>query len=126
MRPLHIAFCIVAATATPALATDAAKADLTDRIWVQNSGDTPPGAMQLFLDSGALLTTSCWEGYRLSEWRWVDDTHIEWEEDGMTIPAKIVSLSEDELVLELTLVSEVVTQTFAPAEVPYVCPDMPR
>jgi hypothetical protein len=100
---------------------------LTDRIWVR-SDDTSgmPGAMQLFLSDGTLLSDSCWETYRISSWQMTSDTTLLWNEDGMDIPAEIIELSEAELILALDLVTETVVQRFEPAPVPYVCPDMPR
>jgi hypothetical protein len=99
---------------------------LLNRVWVQQ-GDTPsPGAMQIFLADGTLVSDSCWETYRLSKWQQVSETEISWEEDGMTINADISLLTADELVLSLKLRSDVVEQRFVPATVPTVCPDMPK
>ncbi|AKR56283.1 hypothetical protein XM25_10840 [Devosia sp. H5989] len=94
---------------------------LTDRVWVQQDTDLP-GAMQVFLSDGTLISDSCWETHRLSAWKQVDATHLSWEEDGMPISAEIVSLTADELVLK----SPAGEQRFKPADVPYVCPDMPK
>lgn len=99
---------------------------LLNKVWVQQ-GETPsPGAMQIFLADGTLVTDSCWETYRLSKWQQVSDTAISWDEDGMTINADIVSVSPKELVLTLHLGSDNIEQRFVPAEVPYLCPEMPR
>ncbi|MBF0679335.1 MAG: hypothetical protein IR164_10400 [Devosia sp.] len=80
--------------------------------------------MHIFLEDGTLVSDSCWETYRLSRWQQVSESEISWEEYGMTIAADIAALSETELVLNLKLGAEVLEQRFAPAEVPYVCPDM--
>lgn len=102
-------------------------ASLTDRVWVRaDDASDLPGSMQLFLSDGTLVSDSCWETYRLSSWRMTSDTTLSWTEDGMEIPAEIIELTEAELVLSLDLVSETIIQHFEPAQVPYVCPDMPR
>lgn len=99
---------------------------LLNKVWIQQGEAASPGAAQIFLADGTLVTDSCWETYRLSKWQQVSDTAISWDEDGMTINADIVSLSPNELVLGLHLGSDTVEQRFVPAEVPYVCPDMPK
>lgn len=100
---------------------------LTERVWQRTDTPDLPGSMQLFLSDGTLLSTSCWEGYRLSSWRMTGEDTLSWDEDGITIPATIVEIDEVSLVLDLTLVSgEILTQTFEVAPVPFVCPDMPR
>lgn len=100
---------------------------LTDRIWVRSDDNSGlPGAMQLFLSDGTLLTNSCWETYRISSWQMTSDATLIWNEDGTDIPAEIIELNEAELILALDLASETLVQHFEPAPVPYVCPDMPR
>lgn len=111
----------------PAAAEDKEANPLLNRVWVLQDDDTDrPGAMQIFLADGTLVSDSCWETYRLSRWQQISETEISWEEDGMTVNADIASLTDDELVLSLKLGSEVLEQRFAPAAVPTVCPDMPR
>ena len=100
---------------------------LLNRVWVkQGDASALPGVMHIFLADGTLVSDSCWETYRLSTWHQVSDTEISWEEDGLTISADIASLSADELVLNLKLVGGAEEQRFAPASVPYVCPDMEK
>lgn len=100
---------------------------LLNRVWVrQDDTSGMPGGMHIFLADGTLVSDSCWETYRLSRWQQVSETEIAWEEDGMTINADISSLTENELVLTLKLLHGDEAQTFAPALVPYVCPDMER
>ena len=100
---------------------------LLDRVWVRSDdGSGMPGSMQIFLSDGTLVTDSCWETYRLSEWQQVSDTEISWDEDGMKIDAAITSLTTDELVLNLKLIDGDQEQRFVPATVPYLCPDMPK
>lgn len=121
------------AACLPASAEEAAIEDeddsdnpLINKVWVMQGDAASPGAMQIFLPDGTLVSDSCWETYRLSKWQQVSDTAISWEEDGMTINADISSLTADELVLSLKLGKDVVEQRFAPAVVPTVCPDIPR
>ena len=104
-----------------------AGSSLTERIWMRTDISDLPGAMQLFLSDGTLLSDSCWETYRLSNWRMTGEDTLSWDEDGVTIPATIVTIDEANLVLELELVGgEIVTQSFEVAPVPFVCPDMLR
>ncbi len=108
--------------------SDEGEGGWTDRVWVRTAetGELPPGSMQVFLSDGTLITDSCWETYRLSRWEQVSDATIRWEEDGVPIEADIVSATDAELVLSLKLVGGAEEQRFVPADVPYVCPDMPR
>jgi len=108
------------------LADDAeATNPLLNKVWVRTDADTArPGPMQIFLGDGTLVSDSCWETYRLPKWQQVSDSAISWDEDGMTISANIAELTQDELVLNLKLGSEVLEQRFVAARVPYVCPDM--
>jgi len=100
---------------------------LLNRVWVrQGASDALPGVMHIFLSDGTMVSDSCWETYRLSNWQQVSDTEISWEEDGMTINADIASLTSDELVLSLKLMGGVEEQRFTPANAPYVCPDMEK
>jgi hypothetical protein len=97
---------------------------LEDRVWVRTGSDLP-GSMVIFLSDGTLVQDSCWETHRLSAWKREGDTSLSWDEDGMEIRADVVSLSADELVLSLKLSGGDVEERFTPAEVPYLCPDMP-
>jgi hypothetical protein len=111
-------------TETPA-GSDTTSNPLLNRVWVRADETGLPGPMQIFLADGTLVSDSCWETYRLSNWQQVSDTAISWDEDGTTINADIATLSDDELVLRLNLIGgEVEEQRFVPATVPYVCPDM--
>jgi hypothetical protein len=56
----------------------------------------------------------------------IDDRRIEWEEDGMRIGAEVALSEPGRLTLRLQLVSEVRTETYRPAQVPWVCPDLAR
>jgi hypothetical protein len=122
-----VASCLPAVAEEPAIENEGDTDNpLLNKVWVQQGDSASPGTMQIFLADGTLVSDSCWETYRLSKWQQVSDTAISWEEDGMTINADISSLTADELVLSLKLGNDVVEQRFAPAEVPTVCPDMPR
>lgn len=125
-------------TCLPAFAEDApaedsvadsspAKRSFTNRVWVKQGGENDlPGVMRIFLSDGTLVQDSCWETHRLSAWKMTSDTSVTWNEDGMDIAADIVSVSSDSLVLSLKLGSDAVEERYAAADVPYVCPDMPK
>lgn len=95
---------------------------LVDRVWSRVMEDGLPGAMKIFLSDGTLVQDSCWETYRLSPWTQVSDKALEWDEDGMAIKATIASLTESELVLTVNGAEE----RYTAAQVPYLCPDMPK
>jgi hypothetical protein len=102
---------------------------LVNRVWLRSeegAGGELPGQIQAFLSNGTLLSDSCWETHRLSEWSREPAGGLRWVEDGAEIRADVVALSERELVLRLHRVSGAEDQRFVPAPVPYVCPDMPR
>lgn len=117
----------------PAFAEDSAtetasrtsKPGLVDRVWTKTDGDLP-GVMKIFLSDGTLVQDSCWETHRLSPWELTSDATLTWNEDGMDIVADIVSLTDAELVLSLKLGTDAVEEKYAAANVPYVCPDVPK
>jgi hypothetical protein len=121
---------VTAQEAEPVEATEVEDGDdnpLLNRVWVQPEADSGlPGSMHIFLADGTLVSDSCWETYRLSRWQQVSETEISWDEDGMTITADITSLTPDELVLNLKLIGGDQELRMAPAEVPYLCPEMTR
>jgi hypothetical protein len=88
--------------------------------------EAPKGKMLVFLSNGTLVQDSCWETYRLSKWRRDGENRMVWEEDGVEIPAEILSLNDSDLRLRLTLVSSTVEASYTAAEAPYLCPDMPQ
>jgi len=100
-------------------------AALTDRVWLR-ADTAAPGAIQVFLGNGTLISDSCFETYRLSQWRREQDGAIAWSEDGAEIRATVVRVDDDELALRLELPSGAQEQRFRAATIPYVCPDMPR
>ncbi len=100
---------------------------LTNRVWVKAGDDAAlPGVIKIFLSDGTLVQDSCWETHRLSAWQQSGANQVSWNEDGMDIKADIVTLTADELVLSLKLKGGDVEERYAPATVPYVCPDMPK
>jgi hypothetical protein len=119
-----------AATPTEADSGDMAdEADngFTNRVWTKEEGTSDlPGVMRIFLSDGTMVSDSCWETHRLSEWKQVSDTAISWNEDGMDINADIVTLAPGELVLKLNLVGGAVEERYVSATAPYLCPDMPK
>jgi hypothetical protein len=100
--------------------------DLTDRVWVKAGGSELPGVIKIFLSDGTLVQDSCWETHRLSAWQKDGDNSVSWNEDGVDIKADIVTLTADELVLSLKLKGGDVEERYAPATVPYACPDIPK
>jgi hypothetical protein len=82
--------------------------------------------MRIFLSDGTLVQDSCWETHRLSEWKMSSPTAVTWNEDGIDITADILSVSADKLVLSLQLGSGTVEESYAAADVPFVCPDIPK
>jgi hypothetical protein len=102
------------------------KRSFANRVWVKEDPDGLPGVIRIFLSDGTLVQDSCWETHRLSEWRMTSETGLSWNEDGADIAAEIVSVSAERLVLGLMLGGEVVEERYIAAQVPYVCPDIPR
>jgi hypothetical protein len=107
-------------------ADDVVDTGFTNRVWTKEETAELPGVMRIFLSDGTLVSDSCWETHRLSDWKQVSDTKISWNEDGMDINADIVKLSPGELVLKLNLVGGAVEERYVAATVPYLCPDMPK
>jgi hypothetical protein len=68
---------------------------------------------------------SCFETYRLTEWRATGDRSVEWQEDTATIHADITELTRETLQLTLRLASGTKLEHYRVASRPYVCPDMP-
>lgn len=102
------------------------KRSFANRVWVKTDSGDLPGVIRIFLSDGTLVSDSCWETHRLSAWHMTSDTGLVWNEDGMDIPAEIVSVSADRLVLRMNLTQGAVDEEYRAATVPYVCPDMPR
>lgn len=104
-----------------------AKRSFTNRVWVkEGDGEDLPGVMRIFLSDGTLVQDSCWETHRLSEWKMGADGAVSWNEDGVDVTADILSVSADRLVLALKLGADTVEERYVAADVPFVCPDMPK
>lgn len=114
-------------TSPAAVAEPAARSEsFTGKVWTATSAESPPGSIRVFLDSGALLQTSCFETYRLSNWRRINGSRIAWREDAAEIEAEIVATDSEHLTLKLQLGDAEEVETYRLAEIPSVCPDMPR
>lgn len=114
------------APAAPAAAqsSEAEHANLpfVGRVWRKTTRGSPLGSIVVFLPDRTLLMGSCVETYRLSEWGMAGD-HIRWLEDSpIPIEAEVSMPSKDQLLLKIVGQDEV--QSYAPAPVPYVCPEM--
>ena len=115
------------AAATTESTADGDTDELTDRVWVKAGDEAAlPGSIKIFLSDGTLVQDSCWETHRLSAWQMDGTSTVSWNEDGIDIKADIVMLTADELVLTLKLRGGDVEERYAPAAVPYLCPDMPK
>ena len=121
-----------AAPASPAaemqasLEPETAADPLLNKVWVMTPEDGRPGVMRIFLADGVLIQDSCWETYRLSDWRREADGKIVWNEDGMDVGAVVDEVSDNALTLRLLLHAEEKVETYRAAASPFVCPDMPR
>ena len=108
------------------VARDASPPPFVGRVWVATDESAAPGTLRIFLSDGALLMDSCWETYRLAEWRALGDGRIEWREDGARIEAEVIQTVPDQLRLRLHLTGGIVEQAYRLAGLPFVCPDLPR
>ncbi len=100
--------------------------EFVGKTWVATDPAAAPGTFLIFLPDGTLVMDSCWETYRLARWRAIDDRRIEWTEDTARLESQITRLTDEELQLRLQLVGEVKDETYRLAQVPWVCPDMPK
>jgi hypothetical protein len=101
-------------------------AGVVGRVWVATEPGALPGSMLVLLPDGTLLFDSCFETYSLRAYTARDATHFAWDEDGMGLTAEVKAVTSADLTLALTLVSGVETRRFRAAQVPFICPDMPR
>ena len=97
-----------------------------DRAWVRADPTDMPGQMRIFLSDGTLVMDSCWEVYRLARWRQAGGDTLAWSEDGQEIRAVLMEQGEASLRLRLLLVDGTRDESYRPADVPYVCPEMAR
>jgi hypothetical protein len=97
------------------------------KAWFRESPADPPGGLRIFLTDGTLLMDSCWETYRLAQWRPEAANLIVLIEDGIETRTETLQPSPQELVLRLQVgAAETMEERYRLASVPYVCPDMPR
>jgi hypothetical protein len=113
-------------TTIPGVDTQASGDLLVNRVWSRVDAGAAPGSVRIFLSDGVLVQDSCFETYRLSQWRRESPTRIGWSEDGVDIAADVVHSTHDALTLRIVLQSEEVVESYVIAASPYVCPDMPR
>lgn len=99
---------------------------LTNRVWIKSDDGDLPGVIRIFLSDGTLVQDSCWETHRLSPWTMSNGTELKWDEDGVEVKAHIADLTADRLTLVLDLANGSVTEHYAAAPVPSVCPDLPK
>jgi hypothetical protein len=118
------------ATIPPETTTSASRSlqpDFVGKIWISPDTSAPRGTLRIFLPDGTLVMDSCWETYRLARWETVGERRIAWAEDTARIEAEIVRAAPDQLDLRLQLVGgDVRNESYRLAQVPFVCPDMPR
>lgn len=96
------------------------------KAWFRESPADPPGGLRIFLTDGTLLMDSCWETYRLAQWRPEAANLIVLIEDGTETRAEASQPTPQELVLRLQTGADTLEERYRLASVPYVCPDMPR
>lgn len=83
--------------------------------------------MRIFLADGTLVMDSCGEVYRLARWEPAGDGRIAWQENTSRVEAELIEVGADVLRLRLLLMGgETTEETYRPATVPFVCPDLPR
>lgn len=111
----------------PAVLPEPSEPSFTGKVWTRTDSPDLPGVMRVFLPGGTLVMDSCWETYRLAQWRQVSERSLVIVEDGQEIPVEVLDAPANELRLRLTLAGgETKDEVYRPAPVPYVCPDMPR
>nr|AIA11485.1 hypothetical protein [uncultured bacterium] len=102
------------------------KRSLANRVWVKTDSGDLPSVIRIFLSDGTMVSDSCWETHRLSPWHMTSDDALTWNEDGIDITAEIVKVSAAELLLRISLRDgSTIDELYRPADVPYVCPDIP-
>src|SRR5690349_14689237 len=93
------------------------------KVWVSTTPGHARGSLLIFLPDRTLVMDSCFETYRLSKWG-AEGDRIRWIEEAIPIEATLSMPSDHELRLQVAGQDNV--QSFVTADVPYVCPDMPR
>jgi hypothetical protein len=98
----------------------------TGRVWLATDASAPRGALRIFLADGTLVMDSCFETYQLSRWKSLNAQRIEWQEDTSRLEAEVVAPAPDQLQLKIAVGREIKEEGYRLADVPFVCPDMPR
>jgi hypothetical protein len=111
-----------AATAPSKLAEPANPA-FVGKVWISTTPGAPLGSMLIFMPDRTLVMDSCFETYRLSKWG-VAGERIRWLEDTIPIEAAVEMPRPHQLILKVAGQDQ--EQSYATANVPYVCPDMPK
>lgn len=114
--------------APPAAAPDAKLAEpanpaFVGKVWISTTPGAPLGSMLIFMPDRTLVMDSCFETYRLSKWG-VAGERIRWLEDTIPIEAAVEMPRPHQLILKVAGQDQ--EQSYATANVPYVCPDMPK
>lgn len=114
--------------APPVTAPDLSVDPLVSTVWrITSPAGRPLGSFYLFLPNGTLVMTSCVETYRLATWQREGTDRLTIVEDPtVRYTADILALGADSLRLRLNLRSEQLELAFELAQVPFVCPDLPR
>lgn len=101
---------------------------LSNKVWlVSQPTDRAPGSMYIFLSDGTLMMTSCVETYRLATWRSEGQGRLLVTEDpGTSYQVNVLEVAERDLRLRFELRNDTFELTLRAAEVPFVCPDLPR
>jgi hypothetical protein len=108
--------------AAPKLAEPANPA-FVGKVWISTTPGAPLGSMLIFMPDRTLVMDSCFETYRLSKWG-VAGERIRWLEDTIPIEAAVEMPRPHQLILKVAGQDQ--EQSYATANVPYVCPDMPK
>lgn len=91
-----------------------------NRVWVEQ-GALVPGTARAWLSSGQLVTTSCFAVPRLTEWRWVGSTLLEWIEAEERVTAEVAAAGPEELVLLIGEGDAPSTVRFSAAQADELC-----
>jgi hypothetical protein len=108
------------------VAIEEAQPSFVGKVWMSTDTAAAPGTLRIFLPNGTLVMDSCWETYQLAQWQSVDGRRIEWHEGPAKIEAEVAQVTDERLLLRLQLVGETKEEAYRAAQIPFICPDMPR
>ena len=123
VRCLGVVSLVLSLTCAQACTRQQHERSIVGKTWLSTDASAAAGTIRIFLPDGTLLMDSCGETYRLARWASINDTRIEWEEDGARIEADVTQAAPDVLELRLHLKTEVKVDRYRLAQVPSVCPD---